>query len=499
MPSEATVPILSAAEPGQAGLHSVAALAVAAIVAITGWRLGFALFDRTELSTDEAQYWAWGQSLAFGYYSKPPLIGWIIRGSTDLLGQSVAAVRLAAPVFHAATALILLQVARRVLPVRVAAIAALSYLTMPAVAVGSALMTTDTPMLTFAALALVLQVRLAEARAGSKSATGLALLLGLALGVGLLAKHAMLFWLTGAGLAAWASPHFRLRASDTLTAAAAMLAVVAPHLWWLARSDFITLAHVQRITQGDGLSLMRPLVFLAQQALVIGPVLVIAMALAVAGTRRSTLTAGLVALTLTPLAIVLAQGVKGPVLANWAVLSLLPGSVLAAMWLVRRPLAASLSLALGLAVTLALPLVKVFPTALPQREGKPLMARYLGHEDTARRALRAAADARAATLVIPDRDLMADLLWFGPDTAPTLRALPPKGRPAHHWELTAAFDPATDPGPVALIWPVGQPLPCASAIPVGRFTAPPGAYGGRSYQMLRLTAPDCLRQQEATG
>lgn len=206
-------------------------MTVAAILAITLWRLGLALLDRTELSTDEAQYWAWGQSLAFGYYSKPPLIGWILRGSSEVLGDSVAAVRLAAPLFHMATALVLFHFARRLLPVPVAAIAALSYLTTPAVAVGSALMTTDTPLLLSAAIAMGLQTLLAEARAENRPAIGLALLFGLVLGVGLLAKYALLFWLAGAAIAAWISPLFRPRGVDALIATAVMLVVIAPNLW----------------------------------------------------------------------------------------------------------------------------------------------------------------------------------------------------------------------------------------------------------------------------
>lgn len=484
--------------PVAAGPRRITAMTVAAILAITLWRLGLALLDRTELSTDEAQYWAWGQSLAFGYYSKPPLIGWILRGSSEVLGDSVAAVRLAAPLFHMATALVLFHFARRLLPVPVAAIAALSYLTTPAVAVGSALMTTDTPLLLSAAIAMGLQTLLAEARAENRPAIGLALLFGLVLGVGLLAKYALLFWLAGAAIAAWISPLFRPRGVDALIATAVMLVVIAPNMWWLLQWNFITLAHVQQITEGNGLSLLRPLMFVAEQALVIGPILLVAIVLAVGRAPKDALTAGLAALTLTPLAIVFGQAVKGPVLANWAVLFLLPGAVLGAMWLVRHPRLTWLSLLVGLAVTLALPLAKVFPTALPEAGGKPLMARYLGHEEIARWALRAANEAGARTLVVPGRDLMVDLLWFGRDSPLVLRAVPPAGRPAHHWELTAAFDPATDPGPVALIWPEEQPLPCAAAIPIGRFTAPPGAYGGRNFLMVRLTAPDCLRPRKAT-
>ena len=46
------------------------------MVAITLARLVLLRFNRTDLFVDESQYWLWGYELAFGYYSKPPLIAW---------------------------------------------------------------------------------------------------------------------------------------------------------------------------------------------------------------------------------------------------------------------------------------------------------------------------------------------------------------------------------------------------------------------------------------
>ena len=44
----------------------------------------FALyFAKTDLFFDEAQYWLWSRDLAFGYFSKPPLIAWLIRLATE--------------------------------------------------------------------------------------------------------------------------------------------------------------------------------------------------------------------------------------------------------------------------------------------------------------------------------------------------------------------------------------------------------------------------------
>lgn len=487
------IPARSAAEAEQdAAWWTV----LAAIGALTLYRVILALFDQTDLSTDEAQYWFWGQSFSFGAYSKPPLIGWISGFGTWLLGQSVWAMRLPAALFHGATAVLILLFAARIAPAAVAALAALSYLTTPAVALGSALMTTDTALLFAAALALLAQERLATARQAGQGATGWALLFGFALGLGLLAKHAMLFWLAGSVVAGAISPRLRPRAGDTALAATVMLAMILPHLLWLARHDFITLHHVQDITRETGLSLLRPLSFLLQQAGVIGPVLFVAILLAALDWRRTAWAAALTALMLAPLLVVLAQGVKGPVLANWAILYLVPASVLAAFWLARHRRLAQLSLGIGLALSLALPLVKVFGTDLPGPGGQPLLARYLGHGPVAHWAIDTAQDAGAGSLIARDRSLLADLSWFGAESHLAFRALPPQGRPTHHWEATAPFAPATDPVPALLLWSEGMSPPCPDAVEISRFEAPPGAYGGRSFVMLRLDRPECLAPKE---
>ena len=55
-------------------------LAFVAVVTAARWML--LAFNQTDLFVDEAQYWLWGQEFAFGYYSKPPLIAWLIGAVT---------------------------------------------------------------------------------------------------------------------------------------------------------------------------------------------------------------------------------------------------------------------------------------------------------------------------------------------------------------------------------------------------------------------------------
>ena len=49
-----------------------------------------------DLAPDEAHYWQWSRHLDASYYSKGPLVAWLIRASCELLGDNVLAVRLPA-------------------------------------------------------------------------------------------------------------------------------------------------------------------------------------------------------------------------------------------------------------------------------------------------------------------------------------------------------------------------------------------------------------------
>ncbi|MFN3292329.1 MAG: hypothetical protein ACK4S2_14815 [Gemmobacter sp.] len=200
---------------------------------------------------------------------------------------------------------------------------------------------------------------------------------------------------------------------------------------------------------------------------------------------------GLAALTLAPVLIVLAQAVRGPVLANWAVLFLVPGSILGAMWLAAHRRLALLSLSLGLAISVTLPLLKVAGPGLTLADGRPALHRYLGHADVARWAIGIAQAHGARVLVAQDRDLLADLSWFSVGTDLAIRAVPSAGRPRHHWEMTAAFDPETDPAPLVLLRQTAS-LPCPEGQVVARHLAGPGFAGGSRLVLLRLPDPGCL-------
>src|SRR5579863_7237453 len=101
--------VIAAGMPGAA--RAYAGWTLAAVAVITTLRIIWLGAQSAGLYPDEAQYWFWAQHLAFGYYSKPPLVAWLIRLTTAAFGDSEFAIRLPAPLLHAAAAGIVYAIA----------------------------------------------------------------------------------------------------------------------------------------------------------------------------------------------------------------------------------------------------------------------------------------------------------------------------------------------------------------------------------------------------
>lgn len=464
-------------------------LALAAIGLITAWRIGWLAVDPSELYVDEAQYWFWGTELAFGAYSKPPLIGWLIRAATELFGQTAFAVRLPGPLLHGLTAALVLVLARQVLGQGAAIFAALSYATLPAVALGSAMISTDTPLLCAIAAALLLQHALARRAALWRASPMLAAGLGAAAGLGLLAKYAMAYALAGMLAAALASRAWRIRHADLALAAAVALVLIAPNLWWNAQHDFVTAQHLAEDSGWQGLRLLpvQGLRFWLEQFAVMGPLLFATwMLAALTPWREEPALRGLLAAGATILAIVLAQALTGRALANWGVGFVVPGVIVVAGRLDRAPLLRGLSLVLALAVTLALPMVRGLGADWRLPDGRLLLERFQGRAAVSLRALDYARVQGAGVILAADRDLLADLAWQRrAGDGPQVLAAPTPGAPRHHWDLLHRWQP--QPGAtVVLLARADRPLACPDGRPPQQaesWQAGPGFAEGRRFTL----------------
>ena len=201
--------------------HSLALLWLL-LLGILALRIVGLAVSNAELYFDEAQYWAWAQEPDFGYYTKPPLIAWIIGATTALCGDTPFCVRLPSPLIHMATSFVIYAIAAKLHSRRVAFWAALVYALLPGTSISATLMSTDVPLLLFWSMALLALVHHVER---PSLAAGLAL--GAAIGLGLNAKYAMAFSLACYAVYAAVSPKARASLKHPGTWAALLLGASA--------------------------------------------------------------------------------------------------------------------------------------------------------------------------------------------------------------------------------------------------------------------------------
>ncbi|HZT51334.1 MAG TPA: glycosyltransferase family 39 protein [Stellaceae bacterium] len=390
--------------------------AVFAVFAVTVARLLWLALGRADLYPDEAQYWYWSLHPAFGYYSKPPLVAWLIAATTGLLGDSELAVRLAAPLLHFATALVLFRVAERLHDARVAAWSAVVYATLPGVTASAMIMSTDAPLLLCWAAALYAFVRARES--GDWRWWGA---VGAAAGVGLLAKYAMAYWLISALLFLAAFRDERRHLPRFLAAAALALVIYAPNFAWNAAHGFASYHHTEDNAALGG-PLFHPghfLEFLGSQFGVFGPLL-FASLLAIVATGHRALrgrSAALLAFFALPtLAMMLVVSFLSRAQPNWSAPTYVSATVLVVAWLLARGWRWVAAASIALHVVAAVLLLEARPIAAAAGYDLPakydLLHRLRGWSTLGAVVSRQLALHPGALLLAYDRETMAALLYY---------------------------------------------------------------------------------------
>ena len=235
-----------------------------------------------DLSGDEAHYWDWSRQLDLSYYSKGPVVAYIIRASCAIFGDVMWAVRLPALLFAAAISAVTYLLTLRIFHSdRLALGATLLLAAVPMFIAGSVLMTIDPPMMMMWALATLLAViAIVEHRPKLWPAVGLAI------GLGALAKYGILLWFVGLTLFMLIDRASRVHLRSLAFWSMPLIALLCllPPIIWNARHDWVSLKHVGTQTiAGETKVLVNPmhtLEMIGGQVGVVGPVLFVFMMLA---------------------------------------------------------------------------------------------------------------------------------------------------------------------------------------------------------------------------
>lgn len=412
-----------------------AALLIGAVVLV---RIVVVIATPLEIGPDEAQYWRWSHELAFGYYSKPPLIAWVIAASTGVFGDGEWAIRFFSPILHGLSAFFLFLLGRQAFEPRIGAWSAAIYLLMPGVFLSSTIMSTDAVLLPAWSAALYFLWRFRDGPTFANAA-----LAGAAIGIAMLGKYAALYLYVGGAVAALFDRDMRKALLSPAGAALVLvsLAVLAPNLWWNAANNFATLSHTaDNANLGEAsFNLLHVFDFLADQAAVFGPLTVILLfvgfAFVLGRKDKWTFTREiwLLSFVLPPLVVILGQEIISRAHANWAATAYPAACVLMASWIDRAiggetsRLKVSPFLKAGLGLNLVLGAIfTVFwlaPSLADTLGASSGMKQVRGWKATVAGFEKLAKETDASSIIVDDRELWHGLDYYGRNASlPPVRA-----------------------------------------------------------------------------
>lgn len=432
-------------------------LALGLLIGLTVVRIAGLQVSSVDFFYDEAQYWAWSRDFALGYATKPPLLAWIIAFTDSVCGSGEACIRAASPVFYLATSVVIYFIAEELYGEEAGFWTALTFALLLGASFSARIISTDVPLLFCWAVALLAFIKLLRGPDWRWT-----IVLGVALGLGLLAKYAMAYFVLGVALAALLDRDVRvlLRRWQPWAALAVALLILSPNVYWNLANQFATLQHTGDNITGGGLRL-QPLAvveFIGAQFVVASPFVFAAFLVILF--RSATQRVGredrlMLAFAIPPLALVIGLSLFRNTHANWAAASLISVTILVVAWWLRnggkRWLVASL--ALGLFAQAAMIAGDAFADRihLPGLGRKAdIYQRTLGWRDLAEKAARLARTEGARTVAAERRAEAASLTYYLRNTPLKVVSWPVRGSELSHFDIEQPLD-NTSPEPILLV------------------------------------------------
>jgi len=306
------------------------------LLALSLFRINYIQNGPLDLSPDEAHYWEWSRRLDWSYYSKGPMIAYLIYLGTAIFGDNVYGIRIMAVIFSALSSIVMYLLGKRLYDEQVGLFSAFLIQIIPLFSAYGIIFTIDSPFIFFWVICLyffwrAISIQHSGIRNEDLKASRLSphtsflywILLGLSIGSGLLTKYTMAFFYPCAFLFLLLSKEkrYHLLTKGPYIAFIISLLVFSPVIIWNAGYDWVTLRHTAgqaHIAEGIQLSLKSFLEFLGSQFGVITPLLFVLIAVSVWRLRNQKEGAFLFWFAVPVMAFFLLKSLQGKVQANWA-------------------------------------------------------------------------------------------------------------------------------------------------------------------------------------
>ena len=299
-----------------------------------------------DLSFDEAQYYSWSNNLAWGYYSKPPMLSWVIKISTMICGNSELCIRMPSPFIHSLIAFFIglaaynfsFQVNKSII-----FIAAFIWLLIPGVSLSTGFISTDVPLLFFTSLVLWLSSLVVTNKKSNRNNFYI-ILIGVFLAFGFLSKYAEIYLFIAIFFALIFEKSIRNEFQEIFDFKKIFLLFVTffilimPHLIWNLDNEFITVQHTVSNANliGNWSGFINLFKFFIEQFLVFGPIIFsLLLFILLKYNYLSVNERYLIFLTFTPIIIILVQAFVSRAHANWAAIAYVSGTILVSIYFIK--------------------------------------------------------------------------------------------------------------------------------------------------------------------
>jgi len=353
-----------------------------ALFVLSVFRIFYILNGPLDLGPDEAHYWEWSRNLDLSYYSKGPMIAYLIAIGTSIFGDTIFGIRVLATGLSALSSLILFRLVNEMYKDEAAALGcSLIFQVIPLFAAFGVIFSIDSPFMFFWILSLFLFHRaIAEpesrARQSEFSGLGIWIVLGISLGFGLLTKYTMLFFHAGIFLFLIMSDRkYLLNTIRPYTAALVSLIIFSPVIIWNQQHDWVTVRHTAgqaHIAEGVIFSLSSFGEFVGSQLGIVTPIIFVLIFYALHKlyhSEKGYRSMYLIAFSMPVLAFFFLKSIQGKVQANWAMTGYIAGIIAIAWYFLRQDHALSsakkkMMLGLGVAIALLVTLVSHYPSLM---------------------------------------------------------------------------------------------------------------------------------------
>ncbi|WP_200762315.1 ArnT family glycosyltransferase [Nitrosophilus alvini] len=410
------------------------------IMLITFYRFAVLYFSDANLYADEAYYWGWSQSFEFGYYSKPPMIAWIIAVFTSICGDSEICIKLPSLFIYPLTTIIIYKIAEELFDKKTAFFSGLVFITIPAVSMSSLIISTDVVLLFFWSLTLYLFIK------ALKTERKLFwILAGVSAGFGLLSKYTMIIFVISVFVyLAMSKEHRKFLKSIELYITMALAAIIyLPNLYWNYKHHFVSFVHTKEISEIDRqlFHFDKMFEFLGAQFAVFGPVLfAVLLYLLFRPFIKDDRYRLLYSFTVPFLAIITLQSFLSRAFANWAAPTYIAATLLVSAYLVYKNRDTLLKTAIAVNIILALAFYHYH--AITSLLGIELTSktdpykRVLGWKELGEEVSKILKEYPDAKLLCDDRKTMAELIYYVRPHPFDAVIWNPKGKMKNHYDLT---------------------------------------------------------------